>query len=64
MDRMKKYLKYWRLGKSKVLHKEAVIRKCHYVSAHSMEVNTENTDTKKRGDRVCDECQRLAKLKK
>lgn len=59
---MKKLGDYWRVGKSHVLHKGREVRKCYYFLRAKGTANP--TGTKKRGDRICDECQRLAKLKK
>jgi hypothetical protein len=59
---IKKIVSYVYVGTSSVLHKRSVSSLCYYV-ARSTKPLAETT-FKKRTDRVCDECQRLAKLKK
>jgi sugar phosphate permease len=59
---IEKLLKYWRMPRSRVLHLTAVMYDCHYFLRGKFNTGTPVAG-KKHSDRVCDECQRLAKKK-
>jgi hypothetical protein len=50
---------YWRIGKSRVVHKDEAANDCHYVLRSVTE--GEIIYKKPRNCSVCDECQRLEK---
>jgi hypothetical protein len=50
---------YWRIGKSRVVHKDLVMHECHYFQRVLKELSA--TNKKPRNCSYCDECQRLEK---
>jgi hypothetical protein len=53
---------YWRIGKSRVVHKETVVSLCYYaIRADRGETSHHYYDKKPRNCSVCDECARLEK---